>query len=267
MIIEIDIKIEDSDGKVLHRFENKYEDKNSASIESQEYTDDVGMDFCDFLSEYLSCSGSLLREKLFQGNYTLKRDRYRRKGKKSSSKPTNETNTNSKVTHLKDSELEYRIRIGDDKVLVGKIPLKLQSSTTSVTLQLKEEDIIAPQEGSNPSDNAIESDVADNPMNGFENNIVSDDIQDNKFENKDNQIELLQDNQYDTDADSTPEARNKIAEVNNFPNEIDKTPDLQHDISTFNASDTDTEIDSILNYAMMKAIEQYELNLAPSCDA
>ncbi len=270
MIIEIDIRIEDSDGRILHRFENKYDDKVSAFKESQDYTDDVGMDFCDFFSEYLSCSGAILREKLFQGNYTMKRDRSKRKVKKSTTSHRNEfnhdneINPNSKVTHLEDSELEYRIRIGDDKVLVCKIPLKLQPSTTSVTLQLKE-DVIAHPEIRNTFDTDTEPDVKNNYVNGFEKSNDYDNIQDNKFESKVNQIELDQDKQYDIDI--APEIRNKIDEVNNYPDDIDKTLDSQSDISTYNAVESDTEIDSILNYAMMKAIEKYELNLAPSCDA
>ncbi len=257
MIIEIDIRIEDSDGRVLHRFENKYDDKLSTSIESQDYTDDAGMDFCDFLSEYLSCSGSLLREKLFQGNYTMKRDRYRRKGKKTLSKHSNETNPNSEVSqvrNLEDSELEYRIRIGDDKVLVGKIPLKLQPSTTSVTLQLKE-DMIAHPEIKNPSD--TETAVETNPDNDFEQSKVYDEITDNMVENKDNQIELGV--KYNT--------QKNVTEVDNKQIEVEMNQENHCDISNLTALETDTEIDSILNYAMMKAIEKYELNLAPSCDA
>lgn len=271
MIIEIDIRIEDSDGRVLHRFENKYDDKVSAIKESQDYTDDVGMDFCDFFSEYLSCSGAILREKLFQGNYTMKRDRSKRKVKKSTTNhhnefnPDYEINPNSKVTHLEDSELEYRIRIGDDKVLVGKIPLKLQPSTTSVTLQLNEEDVINHQEIRNTFDTETEPDVKNNFVHGYEKSNDYDNIPDNKFESKDNQIELNPDKQYNIDI--TSEIRNKIDEVNSYPNGIDKTLNPQSDISTHNAVESDTEIDSILNYAMMKAIEKYELNLAPSCDA
>ncbi len=270
MLIEIDIRIEDSDGRVLHRFENKYDDKVSAFKESQDYADDVGMDFCDFFSEYLSCSGAILREKLFQGNYTMKRDRSKRKVKKSTTSHRNEfnhdneINPNSQVTHLEDSELEYRIRIGDDKVLVGKIPLKLQPSTTSVTLQLKE-DVIAHQDISNTFDTDTEPNVKDNLVNGFEKSNDYDSIQENKYESKDNKTELDQDNQYNIDI--APQISNKIDEFNNYPNGINKTLDPQSDISTFNAVETDIEIDSILNYAMMKAIEKYELNLAPSCDA
>ncbi|MFT4143836.1 MAG: hypothetical protein QM644_05220 [Mobilitalea sp.] len=254
MIIEIDIRIEDSDGKVFHRFENKYDDKISASIQSQDYNDDAGLDFCDFLSEYLSFSGSLLREKLFQGNYIMKRDKYRRKGKKATTKHSNEINPRLEIPPFEDSELEYRIRIGDDKVLVGKVPLKLQPSTTSVTLQVKEE-VITHQEISSTSNN--ETEVEENPVNGLKENNVYDIIKDNKFENKDHQADI----------EMVPETRNEINEVHNNHNGIDLIPDMQSKLAKLTASETDTEIDSILNYAMMKAIEKYELNLAPSCDA
>jgi hypothetical protein len=116
MVIDIDIKIENDSGKVLHRFSKCFQDK-ADDFETPCKTFTLGMIFEDFLAEYLSVSGHAFRNKLiYKPNDYLEEER---------------TDTALKETKVKgredygfsDHELEYKICIGNKKIYSGKIPI------------------------------------------------------------------------------------------------------------------------------------------------
>jgi hypothetical protein len=120
MVINIDISIADSDGTVLHHFNNRF-DENDACPKKQEPRPLQSIEFDDFLAEYLSCSGFVIREKLIYGSYPVDAEQ------SSSIFTINKDIMNDKeaLYRFEDSEMEYKIRIGDHKILTGKIPLRL----------------------------------------------------------------------------------------------------------------------------------------------
>jgi hypothetical protein len=119
MVIYIEIKIADSDGKILHTFENRVDEKD---VKPEEPVNNrIDRDFERFLGEYLSFGGFALREKLIGDYYanTISQDN---SGVMAYTDISDEIITDE---NLNNSELEYRIRIGDNKVLIGKVPLRL----------------------------------------------------------------------------------------------------------------------------------------------
>lgn len=197
MVIDIDIRIADSKGKILHHFENQYNEKDS-SFNRQE-NNIAGYDFEDFLAEYLSFSGFALREKLIKDSFSIPACQNQSEPETIPDIPEDDYDINK----LKDSELEYRIRLGKNKVLIGKIPLKIQSENC---------------------------------------NLSQSDIDDADIKLK----------------TSKEDKRNNVNIEKMNPStglfKIKKVP-LHSD---------EAEIDTILNYAMVKAIEKYEANLSPT---
>lgn len=128
MVIDIDIKIADSNGKILHRFENQFDDKD-ASLTGRKYNN-ARSNFEDFLAEYLSCSGFALREKLINDHFTIPLGKNDTPDTTESTKISADDNM---ISQLENSELEYRIKLSKNKVLTGKIPLKLESTVTDET--------------------------------------------------------------------------------------------------------------------------------------
>lgn len=70
MVINIDIKIADDEGRILKRFEKQFGDD---IIDSENFFINKQLDrsFEDFLSEYMSVSGRTLRERLAPLNKTV----------------------------------------------------------------------------------------------------------------------------------------------------------------------------------------------------
>ncbi len=141
MVINIDISIADSDGTVLHHFSNRF-DENDAYTQKQEPRPVQGLEFDDFLAEYMSCSGFIIREKLIYGSYPAdighcsstnkdllnKRDALYQEDildRRDMLQQEDIPDKRDALYQYEDSELEYKIRIGDHKVLTGKIPLRL----------------------------------------------------------------------------------------------------------------------------------------------
>ncbi len=242
MVIEIDIKIEDSDGRVLHRFENRFDEQDN-SLDTQEYHDSTDKDFDEFLSEYLSYSGYLLREKLFSGLNSTKA----KKAKTVRKNKTKKLPDTDKVIGYEDSELEYRIRIGDDKVLIGRIPLKLEPSTSNVKLLLCSED------GEMPHN--IEANSSNDPIHNNSGECTA---------------------SVYTEYAST--SHNLDSEFNDVDDTTTEYPTSDYTAINLSSSNTDTllkstssekeeaELDNILNFAMIKAIQKYESNLSPGWD-
>ncbi|MGB8450709.1 MAG: hypothetical protein WCD89_00115 [Anaerocolumna sp.] len=126
MIIDIDIKIADSDGKMIHRFSKKFDEKLEVS-EKINKDSGISKGFEEFLSEYLSVSGRSIREKLISNQDTVAFDEY---NTESDAGDDNLYETSDGIT---DSEVEYKIRIGSKKVFVGKIPFQVMNRINAVT--------------------------------------------------------------------------------------------------------------------------------------
>ena len=123
--IEFDIKITDQNGIVIQSTGNHY-DENVSSDRKQDTDTVLDIDFTDFLAEYLSTSGYFLREKLMKGRGSGKLKRHVRNKTFKEGMNLSEHDDEGMADLLKGSELEYKIRIGNNKVLIGKIPLKLE---------------------------------------------------------------------------------------------------------------------------------------------
>lgn len=123
MIIDIDIKIADSDGKLLHRLEKRI-DKFDFSNENLNFNLDMGKSFENFLSEYMSYSGRVIRERLIQNLRTSLTD--------------NQFKTKL-MNQEAEREVEYRISVGASNVFIGKFPfhdltpVKIKDDTLNTT--------------------------------------------------------------------------------------------------------------------------------------
>ncbi len=127
MVIDIDIKIANSNGKLIHRFSKQFDEKLEVSEKIEKDTG-LSKDFEDFLTEYLSASGRSVREKLI--SYTdmpadLQSNMYLTEA--GDSDPDGEG-----ADRIPDSEMEYKIRIGNNKVIAGKIPFHRLSRLNAV---------------------------------------------------------------------------------------------------------------------------------------
>ena len=125
MIIDIDIKIANSSGKLVHSFSKRFNEKLDLS-DNIEKDNGMSKDFEDFLAEYQTSSVRVVRKKLIteipgslQNNSGLRSEagRYWEE-------------TEDGIT---DSEMEYRIRIGKNKVIAGRIPFQRLNRLNSVT--------------------------------------------------------------------------------------------------------------------------------------
>lgn len=105
MIIDIDIKIADHDGSILHRFEKRF-DKFEYTDEPLNFNIQMGKSFEEFLSEYMSYSGRIIRERLITGCISGKIP----------------VQTSGAETEAVEKEIEYRIRLGDNKLYTGSFP-------------------------------------------------------------------------------------------------------------------------------------------------
>lgn len=124
--IEFDINITDHNGIVLQSTKNHY-DEDVSSNGQQDKNTVLGIDFTDFLAEYLTSSGFFLREKLMKRYSSGKKKRHaHNKAIKKEITPI-ELDDEGMPDLLKASELEIKIHIGNNKVIVGKIPLKLDA--------------------------------------------------------------------------------------------------------------------------------------------
>lgn len=122
MIIDIDIKIAQSNGKLIHSFSKRFNEKLEVSEKIEKNTG-LSKEFEDFLAEYLTASGRLVRDRLITdipellSNDTFPADSI--------------SGGNEPETAIADSEMEYKIRIGNNRVIAGRIPfLKLKRINT-----------------------------------------------------------------------------------------------------------------------------------------
>ncbi len=125
MIIDIDIKIANSSGKLVHSFSKRFNEKLDLS-DNIEKDNGMSKDFEDFLAEYLTASGRVVRKKLItEMPGSLQNNTGVRSGDGRYWEETEDGIT--------DSEMEYRIRIGKNKVIAGRIPFQRLNRLNSVT--------------------------------------------------------------------------------------------------------------------------------------
>ncbi len=125
MIIDIDIKIANSSGKLVHSFSKRFNEKLDLS-DKIEKDSGISKDFEDFLAEYLTESGRVVRKKLIT---EIPESLQKNSGLRSEDGRYWEE-TDDGIT---DSEMEYRIHIGKNKVIAGRIPLSRLNRLNSVT--------------------------------------------------------------------------------------------------------------------------------------
>jgi hypothetical protein len=115
MIIDIDIKISDSDGRILHHEEKQF-NKLDDSHKNLNFNIDLGKSFECFLSEYMSYSGRLIRDRLISEDmpYT--------------------------TADSIENEVEYRIRIGSNHLFTGKFPVNKIAYKNSCDFQVVDEE-------------------------------------------------------------------------------------------------------------------------------
>ncbi len=112
----IDIKITNSDGKIVHHFKKQFDEKLTDS-DKIEKNFEISKDFEEFLAEYLSASGRKIRERLM---YYTDMQAVAQCNADQAAKES--LIMEEEAEEIGDSEMEYKIRIGDNKVIAGKIP-------------------------------------------------------------------------------------------------------------------------------------------------
>jgi hypothetical protein len=185
--IEFDIRIKDQNG-ILIQSTGDHSDNNVSSDAKQNTNTVLGIYVTDYLPEHLTSSGFFQREKLMKSSGSGKQKHHvRTKSAKEGSKVSKQ-NIEYLPDLLNGSELEYKIRIGDSKVLTGTIPLRLdddnnekqdeinsQTGNNVISASLVVED--AASEGSSDIKRRtrhIEASYSEEDINGLE---ISDDVE------------------------------------------------------------------------------------------
>jgi hypothetical protein len=154
MIIDIDIKIADCDGTLLHRLEKRFDDMD-LPVEKLNYDAAIGKNFEDFLSEYMSSSGRTIREKLIQNyNTTFEQSNSDSKVDRYASAKENI------LDRFRTGEMEYNIRIGNKNLLTGIISLNhpsLLPAIKNTPLKDEKESVLYENEDSQQPDYKIPS--------------------------------------------------------------------------------------------------------------
>ncbi|BCJ94066.1 hypothetical protein acsn021_16350 [Anaerocolumna cellulosilytica] len=109
MIIDIDIKIADNNGKVIHRFAKQF-DERVGGEQNYNVRNGIKKEFQDFLNEYLSASGRTIRERLISTQIMYL-----------PGKLPYETFVREEGL---ENGLEYKISIGNRSVFMGNIPIE-----------------------------------------------------------------------------------------------------------------------------------------------
>ncbi len=230
--IEFDIKITDHNGIVIQSTGNHC-DENVSSDGKQDTDNVLNIDFTDFLAEYLSTSGYFLREKLMKGRGSGKLKRHVRNKTIREGIKLSEQDEEGMADLLKNSELEYKIRIGNNKVLIGKIPLKLEDDRNpEMGNNIISSSLLAEEPAMEGDTNHVEASVSEEETNNMEASDRNEEA--NSFESSDNDEEV----------------------------DLLEPSDQDDEIDHFESSISDREpVCNLLNYSMMRAIEKYEDNI------
>ena len=116
MLINIDIKIADNDGNLVHHLNKHFNDEDSACLEKLN-TNYLGESFENFLSEYMSFSSYAVRERLISCSNSATSNPI-----PSDSFEEINASESRAINHIEKSAIEYKIRIGNKNVFVGSIP-------------------------------------------------------------------------------------------------------------------------------------------------
>lgn len=104
MILDIDIRVSSESGVQIHQFTKHFDSRfEGRKIESDNHV--IDKSFEDFLSEFLSGSGKVIRNQLILNE---------------SKEITNNFNQQSSGLH----NIEYTLKLGDSQFVSGKIPLE-----------------------------------------------------------------------------------------------------------------------------------------------
>lgn len=132
MLIDIDIKITDNGGNLVHHFIKRLDEEDAIHLKKMN-NNYCGESFEDFLSEYMSTSGYAVRDKLASTNNYCTNSL--------SSLLTDDNSYNGKtLSNLENKELSCNIRIGNKELFTGRIPLTstIQVDTKDITKEKSE---------------------------------------------------------------------------------------------------------------------------------
>lgn len=121
MLVDINIKITDNDGNMVHHFEKRFSDEDNVCLENANKIH-LGECFESFLSEYMSFSGIMVRDRLISDSINSKTLI------PFSASDEVISSDREDLCNLKNREITYKISIGQKNVFVGKIPLAQKSN-------------------------------------------------------------------------------------------------------------------------------------------
>ena len=162
MLIDIDIKIADNSGNLVHHFEKRFDDEDTACLE-QLKNNYGGESFDNFLSEYMSFSGHAVKEKLISGHAAgiNPHDSLSSVATAQLEKETVRAEVNGNI--------EYQISIGNKPVFgktiaYSQMPAFAETSDPSVSSQNGEPDLFSQKQvlgtGESTLDYAIQKAIA-----------------------------------------------------------------------------------------------------------
>lgn len=126
MLLDIDIRISNDEGVQVQRFTKHFDSKFDGSNITDE-NNSIGKSFHEFLSEYLSGSGRLIRDNLLDSN------------PQSQAVPVRSVNgysmLNGPAYNPADyaAEVEYTLKLGDSQLITGHIPINKLFKLSRIT--------------------------------------------------------------------------------------------------------------------------------------
>lgn len=126
MLLDIDIRISNDEGVQVQRFTKHFDSKFDGSNITDE-NNSIGKSFHEFLSEYLSGSGRLIRDNLLDSNPL------------DQAAPVRSVNgysmLNGPAYNPEDSaaEVEYTLKLGDSQLITGHIPINKLFKLSRIT--------------------------------------------------------------------------------------------------------------------------------------
>lgn len=126
MLLDIDIRISNDEGVQVQRFTKHFDSKFDGSNITDE-NNSIGKSFHEFLSEYLSGSGRLIRDNLLDSNPL------------DQAAPVRSVNgysmLNGPAYNPEDyaAEVEYTLKLGDSQLITGHIPINKLFKLSRIT--------------------------------------------------------------------------------------------------------------------------------------
>lgn len=126
MLLDIDIRISNDEGVQVQRFTKHFDSKFDGSNITDE-NNSIGKSFHEFLSEYLSGSGRLIRDNLLDSN------------PQNQAAPVRSVNGYSMLNgpdynpENYAAEVEYTLKLGDSQLITGHIPINKLFKLSRIT--------------------------------------------------------------------------------------------------------------------------------------